>query len=62
MATVRLEVTGKREVGGVSRGGIVELDDERYNIRALEKAGHVRRAEKTETTKKSGGDAAKSGE
>lgn len=44
MAKVRLEVVGKREIAGVSRGGIVELDDEQYNIRALKKAGHVRDA------------------
>lgn len=56
MAKVRLEVVGKREIAGVSRGGVVELDDEQYNIRALEKAGHVRRAPQ-ESKKASSGEA-----
>lgn len=47
MAKIRLEVVGKREIAGVSRGGIVELDDEQYNIRALERAGHVIREDKS---------------
>lgn len=60
MAKVRLEVVGKREIAGVSRGGVVELDDEQYNIRALKKAGHVRDAPQ-DPKQKSGSDSTKSG-
>lgn len=35
MAKRKLDVVGQLEVGGVQPGGVVELDDEVYNVDAL---------------------------
>lgn len=45
MGSVRCQVTGPAEIGGVARPGVVHLDPELVNVRALERAGHVRRVE-----------------
>lgn len=44
MAVRRFEVIGEHKIGpdGVGKGGVVELDDEVYNIGVLIDAGHVR--------------------
>lgn len=52
MAKVKLKVVGKREVAGVKRPNTVELDDEQYNIRALERSGHVQRVDVKPSAKK----------
>lgn len=41
MDKVKCKVVGPRPVAGVTQGGTVELDPERYNVDALVAAGHV---------------------
>lgn len=40
MSIRKLDVIGTCEVGGVSPGGVVELDDEIINVLALIEGGH----------------------
>jgi len=41
MATKKLNVVGELEVGGIAPGGVVELDEDVYNIDALISSGFV---------------------
>lgn len=50
MSKVRCEVIGPCAVAGVRNPGVVELDDEQVNIRALVRGGHVRLAAAAEET------------
>lgn len=43
--SMRYKVTGPYEVGGVAKGGVVELDPARVKIKPLLKAGLIEPAE-----------------
>lgn len=45
--SVRYKVIGPYEVGGVAKGGVVELDPARVNVKALLKAGLVEQEKPT---------------